>query len=221
MIQTLTFRLLAILFVSSLALVGCKNDPPATEEVSDEEAAPPTRERKGPIIPFEVYDQSGKPVEAYRVFESFPDGASGTVFQFQHGYASIPFETEARYQIQADGYHNLDLEFTALDSLKRAIFYMHRKEQNSGAFSVGGSILKRDMRPFGKVAVKAGTAQGQTNADGVYAVDAPSLNENEPFPLEYQWRDEQGRDLRLGLIFRGLRQEALRVDLVLGVDVKD
>lgn len=219
MLQNFTLRLLAILFASSLVLVGCKNDPPATEEAAAEEAAPPTRERKGPIIPFEVHDQSGKPVDAYRVFENFSDGASGTVFQFQHGYANIAFETGARYQIQAEGYHNLDFEFTALDSLKRAIFYMHRKEQNSGNFSVSGSVLKRDMRPFGNVAVKAGTAQGQTNAEGVYAVDAPALNESEPFPLDYQWKDEQGRDLRLGLIFRGLRQEALRVDLVLGVDI--
>jgi len=219
-----SFSTLPFLFFLALTAVltqACKNDPPATTEETTEEQAPPTRERQNPNIPFEVHDLSGKPIQNYRVFESFEEGSSGSVFQFQHGYANVPFETGARYRIQAEGYYPLDFEFTRLDSLKRAIFYLHRQEGQQNEFLVTGLIKKRDMRPFTKVEVSSENARGNSAAEGVYTLSGAQLPEAGAFPLNFRWTDEEGREGRLDMLFRDLRRETLRIDLVLGADIPE
>lgn len=198
-------------------LSSCKNEP--KEEVVVEET-PATRERTGPIIPFEVRDQSDNPIPFYRVFESFEEGSSGSVFQFQHTFASIAFEPGARYKITADGFHPLDFEFTGRDGIKRLVFYMNHAGNEKNTALISGMVQKRDMRPFTKTEVSTlDDLSANSAAEGRYVLTGFTLPEGQPLPLTYQWTDENGKKGQAGLLFRNSVMDTVRVDLVLDVDL--
>ncbi|MCO6485146.1 MAG: hypothetical protein J5I41_05140 [Saprospiraceae bacterium] len=215
----------ARLFMAALLMLilpsACQNEEAGTASgATTEEEAPRTRDRKYPIIPFEVHDQSGEPIKTYTVFESFEDGASGTVFQFQHGHASVPFEPGARYRVQAQGFHTLDFEFADITGVKRLIFYMNHTGNTSDTPIVRGACHNLAWRPFASASVvTAGDLSGQTDDQGMYAIPGATLTGTEPTPLRISWKDQEGVDGTLDLRFRELTNDTLRVDV--WVDVED